>query len=113
MIDLNFILIIILGSIISALPILCVKEYLSSSSFCFILFAILCYILTIFSYIYILTKNNIVSITYPLIKLLSSFFVIFLGVFYYKERLTNYQCVGLVLGIISLYLLFMDMPIKN
>jgi len=57
----------------------------------------------IFLFYYGLTTNTVstLNITWDV---LSSIFIAIIGILYFKEALTNYQLVGIILGIVSIFL---------
>ena len=95
---------ILFTAFISSFPVILIKYYLKVQQF-FLLVAALCfYAVAIFGYIHIFKTNNISS-SYIVTKLLSELLVIAAGLFLFKEVLKIKQMVGIVLAIISLYLI--------
>jgi drug/metabolite transporter (DMT)-like permease len=95
---------ILFTAFISSFPVILIKYYLKVQQF-FLLIAALCfYAVAIFGYIHIFKTKNISS-SYIVTKLLSELLVIAAGVFLFKEVLKPKQMVGIILAIISLYLI--------
>lgn len=98
---------LILGAVLlSVVPIPLIKKYLDNkndNNHCLI-FAIIAHILLIFAYIMIFKNENAIS-TYPIIKILSIIFVVIFGIIYLDTKLTFELIVGILLGLISIYLL--------
>jgi multidrug transporter EmrE-like cation transporter len=58
----------------------------------------------IISFMNILRRNKI-SIAYPIIKILSIIFVVIYGTLIFHETITDTQLLGIIFGIIAVYLL--------
>lgn len=99
------ILMFILAAITAALPLPLLKSYNETKDNSFIMYAIISYLVLIAAYIYI-TSKYFIAIIYPILKVLSIMIVVFFGVVIYKEKLESYQIVGIVLGLISIMLMY-------
>lgn len=95
---------IALAIILSAIPIIMVKLYLNTNNIWFIVTAILLSIFLILTYIYIV-KNYRISIIYPIIKILSVILVVVVGIFLFGEKITWRNVIGIILGLVGIYLL--------
>lgn len=93
-----------LGCILSALPVIFVKKYVLYYNFYWIVLAILMNSLLIGVYYKLFQLNNS-AIMYTLVKILSIILVILSSYFIYNENLSKYNILGLVLSIITVYLL--------
>jgi multidrug transporter EmrE-like cation transporter len=95
---------ILFTAVISSFPIVLIKYYLKSKLF-FLLVAALCfYAISIFGFTQIFKTHDIGS-SYLETKLLSQLLVVVAGILLFKEVLKIKQMVGIVLAIISLYLI--------
>lgn len=103
--DVPFIFWIILATIFSALPILLVKAYIDNKNLYWIAFAIIASIILIIPYIKIVRQHNVTTI-YSLIMILSIILIIIVDVSLFKEHLTITNIIGIILGMIAIYLLF-------
>ena len=99
----NYVL-IILGSLFSAFIAIFIKKYINNYNFKWLIFSIIFSLFLICIYVN-LFKSKKMSITYPLIKIISVLMVFLFGVFYFREKPTYREIIGLIFGIISIYLL--------
>ena len=93
-----------LGALLSALPVMCIKKYMNCREIIWIILAILMNSILIYVY-YIVFSNNTSGPIYTIIKILSILMVILFGFFIYNEKLNQYNILGLILSIITIYLL--------
>jgi len=98
--------VLFLGAVFSALPIICVKEYINRGQInpFFLYLAIISNIIVVLFYVKMFTMQN-ATVGYSNIKYLSIMLVFFVCIFYYKESITMAQFIGIVLGLITIYLL--------
>ena len=68
------------------------------------------YLILILSYSIILTDKNI-SIIYPILKVLSVIIVVIAGIIVFKNNLDMKTIIGIIFGIISIYIL--SSKVKN
>jgi uncharacterized membrane protein len=102
--DSNFIAWIIVSAAGSSMPLVFVKKYIQTKNILWIVYSVFSYLIVILSYLFILVKSNI-SIIYPMIKIITDFFVILFGIFLFQEKLNLYNYVGFIFGVCSIYLL--------
>jgi multidrug transporter EmrE-like cation transporter len=95
---------ILIGAITAAMPVIFIEFYIKKKNIIWIALAILSYFLLIISYIVILPSNNIIII-YPLLKILSIIIVVLCGFFLFSKKLSIKGLIGILFGIISIYLL--------
>ena len=95
----------IIAAIMAALPLPLLKSYNETKDNSFVIYAIVSYLILVIAYMYITSKHPIASV-YPMLKVLSIMIVVFFGIVVYKEKLENYQIVGIVLGLISILLMY-------
>lgn len=88
----------------SVLPLILIKKYIEKNNILYMAAAIIIYVLLIFIY-YKLFINNNMSTIYPLIKIISIILVVILGIFLFGENINLIKLIGILLGIISVYLL--------
>ena len=101
----NIIGLVLLSSITAAIPIHLIKLYVQTKNIKWIILSILCYIILIILYYFIIARGKNIIIIYPIIKILSIFFVIFIGFILFNTKLDMKSYIGILLGIISIYLL--------
>jgi drug/metabolite transporter (DMT)-like permease len=98
----NFLLLII-GAILSAYPVICIEKYILTNKLEFVIYGVSSNIILIYFY-YLLFKNNPGKM-YTIMKILSILMVVLSTYFFYNEKLNNYNIVGIVLSIITIFLL--------
>lgn len=95
---------IIIAAICAAAPVTFVKNYTENKNYFWIILSIISYIILILAYSIIFYKNNMIII-YSTVKILSILFVVLFGVLIFKEKINLKEGIGILLGIISIYLL--------
>ena len=95
---------IIIATIIALIPILLIKNYIITKNFNYLIFALIAYIILIICYINIFS-NNVIS-TYTILQILQILAMVIIGIILYKENINFTKIIGLILGIISIYLLY-------
>lgn len=95
---------IIIATIIALLPLFLIKQYIKSKNNTFLIFSLLSYIILMYCYIKIFSKNDISS-AYTIIQVLQILLVIMFGIFAFKETVTYKKIIGIIAGIISIYCL--------
>ena len=95
---------IILAAITASLQVIFIKKYLQTNDWFWLDLSLLTSVFLLVTYIKIFNGNNI-SIIYPIIKILSIIIVIITGDVFFKNKITIKSIVGIILGIISIYLL--------
>ena len=93
-----------LGALLSALPVVCVKKYIDCHNINWVILAILLNSILIYVY-YNVFLNNTCGTMYTIIKICAILLVILFGFFIYNEKLNNYNILGIILSIITIYLL--------
>lgn len=95
----------LLAAISAALPIPLIKKYTQGNpKHTWIILAFLCYAVLIYSYIIILQDKNI-TVVYPIVKVISILIVLLFGIFMFGNGITFEIGLGILFGIISIYLL--------
>lgn len=100
------ILLVIVVSTLSALPIILIKNYIATRKkyFDIIIIAIILNIIVTYLYIPLLEIID-ATVIYTIIKILSVIIIALIAYFYLNERLKTKQILGIIIGIISLILL--------
>lgn len=88
----------------AAAPIPFIKEYTVDRRLRWIILSFFSYTVLIFSY-YRLLPNRDVVIVYPLLKVLSILLVVSAGILVFGNKINMTSAVGILLGVVSLYLL--------
>lgn len=102
--DLFIIIWFILATIIGALIIPLVKEYINTSNNMLLVVAITLHIILVFVYVKLFANNNI-STFYTFTKIFSIIIVVAFGVLWFNEKLSYKNIIGIILAIVSLGLL--------
>jgi multidrug transporter EmrE-like cation transporter len=91
---------------ITIIPLLFIEEYNSDNRNqpLFLIGALFCYVILIALYVKIFNQTNL-SQGYSLIHIVATLAAVLIGVFYYKETLNTEQTIGIILMLISIYLL--------
>jgi hypothetical protein len=95
---------ILIAAVSASIPLFLIKKYSETKKTILILFSLICYLVLIQSYIYLLAVSSISTI-YPIIKVVSDLIVISGGIFLFHEKLNIYNYLGIILAIFSIYLL--------
>ena len=98
------IFLILLVAILSVLPLLLIKVYTIHKNKWLIIISVIIYLITIFIYMNILGKFELMVI-YPILKIISYIFVIGFGVIFFKESLNSRKYIGILLGFLAMFLL--------
>jgi multidrug transporter EmrE-like cation transporter len=99
-----FIVYLLLTAIFSAISIPFIKQYTITKNVLWLVLSLLCYIILIWLYTIILHMNNI-SIIYSILKVLDVLLVIAFGMLFFHETLTLQQIIGIILSIISVFII--------
>jgi len=94
----------LIAAISAALPIPLIKEYTLSNNFIWIILSIIIYCILVLSYSIVLVDKNII-IVYPILKVLSAMIVVLSGVVFFNNKLDFESIIGILLGIITIYIL--------
>jgi len=95
---------LLFASFFSALTILMVKQYEKNTNYLYLLVISLSEFCLIYSYIELLKKGELIT-QFALVKIISIFIVIIPGIIFFNSVLTIQKIIGLLFGIIALYLL--------
>ena len=102
--DLNTILWIIIAAACAASLVTLVKLYIKSKKFKWVVLSFMSFVILFFAYSIILVKGDIIII-YSIVKILSILIVVLFGVLIFKEKINFKIGMGILFGIISIYLL--------
>jgi len=95
---------IIIASILSALPLILIKQYTLTEDYKWLLCAGIIFMVLIFTYINVIRSNNVSHIG-PLIKIIEIILFVMAGIALFNEKLEKKHIIGLVLGCVSIVLL--------
>ena len=95
---------LIIASFFSALTILMVKQYEQSTNYLYLLVVALSEFGLIYSYIELLKTGELVTL-FALVKIISILIVIIPGIIFFGSILTTKKIIGLIFGLIAIYLL--------
>jgi uncharacterized membrane protein len=98
---------VILAAIIASSVPIFIKFYIETNDFYWIIFSFIFYIALILAYYKILFNSDSKKVTayYTEIKILSILLILFMGIILFKENFTKKNIIGIILALISLYLL--------
>jgi multidrug transporter EmrE-like cation transporter len=102
--NLNILIHYLVAAISASLPIPFIKKYTLHKNIKWLFFALVSYCVLIHAYIIILNDTNI-TIVYPIVKVISILLVISFGIFMFENKVTYDIILGIVLAILSIYLL--------
>lgn len=94
----------LVAAISAALPIPLIKEYTLTKNCMWIILSIFIYCILVLSYSIVLVDKNII-IVYPILKVLSAMIVVLSGVVFFNNKLDFESIIGILLGIITIYIL--------
>ena len=101
--ELKFILWILLGALASAIPVTLIKIYTETKQNFLLFLSVICYLLAIISYVNVFEKGDIIT-CYIVMKILSDMLVISSGILFFSEKLTIKKSFGILLALLSVYL---------
>ena len=96
---------IAVAALCSAIPVAAVKQFAVKKEIVWIIISTISCGLMIYSYTKIYNNNINISSLYPLIKCLSIGMIVAFGLVVFNEDFSHKKCVGLGLGVASIYLL--------
>jgi multidrug transporter EmrE-like cation transporter len=106
--DVFYLFIILLVAILSALPVILVKNFVATkqdsfiSILIFIIEIVVLEFLIIISYFYFIIKKISMADFYPIIKLIEMLIPVIVSVLVYKDKINNINYIGLLLAIIAI-----------
>ena len=95
---------IILASLIALLPVFLIKKYTKTDNMMYIIFALCSYILLTYFYIKIFRVGEL-STYYIILQILQIVLVIIGSMILFNEEINKRKIIGIILGIISIYIL--------
>jgi multidrug transporter EmrE-like cation transporter len=95
---------LLIAAIAAAVPVFFIKYYLKKKDNIWIILSILFYVFLLYCYT-ILLKDDGISTTYALLKIFSIIIVVVGNRFLFDIEITTRSYIGIVFGIISIYLL--------
>ena len=96
---------LIFATIIAILPIIFVKQYIATNKNYYVILSFVAYILLFLAYYKIFKSGQEISIIYILLQILQIIIVLFVGLLFFKEKLTRNKILGTVLGVTAIYFL--------
>ncbi|AYV75149.1 MAG: hypothetical protein Terrestrivirus1_23 [Terrestrivirus sp.] len=102
--DINYITWFIIGVISVSLPVFFMKTYTETNNIVWIILSVFAYLVLILSYSVILVDQN-PAIIYAILKISSILLVTFFALLIYGNKLNLKSSIGILLGLISIYLL--------
>ena len=99
-----FLIWFLLACIVISLPITCLKKYIETSDHLYIVYAMILYGFLSFLYLKLLRHNDI-SFIYTILNIISILTISVIGFLYFDDKIDNYKITGIILSIISIFLL--------
>ena len=101
----NIIYLYFICALVAGLGPIFIKQFIiTNKDYKYLALSSLMYIILIYTY-YVLLQNNTLGITYNILKILSIILVTIISIIYYEEKLSKYQLIGFIFGLIAIYLL--------
>jgi multidrug transporter EmrE-like cation transporter len=94
----------ILATIIAILPVVFIKKYIQTREIYNLIIAFILYILLLLSYVKLFETEQ-VSSAYTILQILQILIMIVIGLIIFNESLTLNKILGIIFGILSIYLL--------
>ncbi len=94
------------ATIIALLPLVFIKKYLQSNQIIYLIITMILYFLLMLSYIKLFETTEISS-TYTILQILQILIVLLIGVLLFNESLTLNKVIGILFGLVSIYLLLL------
>jgi multidrug transporter EmrE-like cation transporter len=95
---------ILFGALVSAIPVTLIKLYTETKQIFLLFLSVICYLLVLVSYVHVFEKGDIITF-YIIMKILSDILVILSGILFFSEKLSIKKSFGILLAILSVYLL--------
>jgi multidrug transporter EmrE-like cation transporter len=95
---------LLLQIIISIIPLALIKKYILNGNMLLLVLCLLFYTVMIAIYIKLL-RNDGLSKVYTLVQILQVILVVLMGILFFNEKLSLNIIIGLLFGIVAIYLL--------
>jgi multidrug transporter EmrE-like cation transporter len=95
---------IMLSTIVALLPLIFIKKYIQNKQIIHLIIAMILYFLLMLSYIKLFEQTELSS-TYTVLQILQILIVLFIGILIFNESITINKLIGIIFGILSIYLL--------
>jgi multidrug transporter EmrE-like cation transporter len=92
------------ASIVAILPIVFIKQYIITKQIYNLILAFILYVFLLLSYVKLFETEQ-VSSTYTILQILQILIMIVVGLMIFNESLTINKILGIIFGIVSIYLL--------
>jgi len=101
----NIWILITLVAILTIIPVFLVKKYISTKNLRYLIVAILIYVFEIIAYVKLFERGDI-AFYFSISKILSVVLVVVIFAIFFSTKLNFKKIIGLILGIIAIYLLY-------
>lgn len=95
----------VLAVIADVLPLPLILKYISSGRIQWLIYALICYMVLIFAYTRLLRRVISLDALYTILKIYSILLLLFIGIVFLGEKLDAKKIIGLVFGMLAIYLL--------
>jgi multidrug transporter EmrE-like cation transporter len=100
----NYLLLLIITSIIALIPIIFIKKYINTKNINNLLIAGFFYLLLLLSYVKVFSQSEVTS-AYTLLQIIQVLIIVFIGFIIYKESVSRDKIIGIGAGLICIYFL--------
>ena len=100
----NYIIWAIINTIAALLAVYLIKQFTINHNFVYLIFASICYLVLMISYINMLDTAELSSV-YPFLQIIQILAGILIGILIFKESITRNKIIGIIFGLISMYFL--------
>jgi drug/metabolite transporter (DMT)-like permease len=103
--DYKGLLLFFVTALVTTIPPSFIKLFIENNNYYLIFLSIIFYLILIFCYYLIFTSYKNITIIYSLVKITSVLILVTFGVAILHEKLSIKSIIGIILGLISIYLL--------
>jgi multidrug transporter EmrE-like cation transporter len=100
----NYLLLLIITSIIALIPIIFIKKYINTKNINNLIVAGFFYLLLLLSYVKVFSQSEVTS-AYTLLQIIQVLIIVFIGFIIYKETVSRDKIIGIGAGLICIYFL--------
>jgi multidrug transporter EmrE-like cation transporter len=100
----NYLLLLIITSIIALIPIIFIKKYINTKNINNLTVAGFFYLLLLLSYVKVFSQSEVTS-AYTLLQIIQVLIIVFIGFIIYKETVSRDKIIGIGAGLICIYFL--------
>jgi len=95
----------LIAIITASIPPIFMKKYNITKNINLVIFSIISFVICVYTYSKLFTKNNYISIIYPILHLLTLIWVACFGILIFNEKINIYNIMGLGFASVAVILL--------